>query len=142
MTDKADEPDSLRHFGPDDAATELKYIRRMADRRQNDQVHELVISVNNLKVEMAELKQIMQAHVSAGELVVVEQASRRAVELVFSSLGVDVKSPADLQRFRDDLRFGAMIRTAAQKGFFAALTAIITAVVGAIWYAVSHLGQK
>ncbi|MBK7543300.1 MAG: hypothetical protein IPI57_16415 [Candidatus Competibacteraceae bacterium] len=53
-----------------------------------------------------------------------------------------MNDPKDLQRFRDDLRFGAMIRTASQKGMIAALTAIVTAVVGAVWYTVTHLGDK
>ncbi|MBK8896749.1 MAG: hypothetical protein IPN66_05890 [Candidatus Competibacteraceae bacterium] len=71
----------------------------------------------------------------------INRAATRAVALVFANIGVDVNDPKDLQRV-NDLRFGAMIRTASQKGMIAAAAAIVTGVVGAVWYPVTHLGHK
>lgn len=65
------------------------------------------------------------------------KAARIAVEGVFSAIGVDVNDPKDLQRFRDDLRFGAVARELAQKGFFALITALLSAVGLALWYGAS-----
>ena len=65
------------------------------------------------------------------------KAARIAVENVFSAIGVDVNDPKDLQRFRDDLRFGAVARESAQKGFFALVTALVTSIGLAIWYGAS-----
>ncbi|MBK8897378.1 MAG: hypothetical protein IPN66_09295 [Candidatus Competibacteraceae bacterium] len=85
-------------------------------------------SVGAIKVDIADLKRALADHVGPGEEALINRAATRAVELVFANIRVDVNDPKDLQRFRDDLRFGAMIRTASQKGMIAALTAIVTAV--------------
>lgn len=71
------------------------------------------------------------------------KAARMAVESVFSAIGVDVNDPKDLQRFRDDLRFGSVARESAQKGFLALITALLSAVGLAVWYGVStYFGIK
>ncbi|MBK7542783.1 MAG: hypothetical protein IPI57_13635 [Candidatus Competibacteraceae bacterium] len=123
-------------------ATNCGEMRRTADRSREEQIYLLTGSVGAIKVDIADLKRALADHVGPGEEALINRAATRAVELVFANIGVDVNDPKDLQRFRDDLRFGAMIRTASQKGMIAALTAIVTAVVGAVWYTVTHLGHK
>ncbi|MBK7543214.1 MAG: hypothetical protein IPI57_15975 [Candidatus Competibacteraceae bacterium] len=137
-----DDPDSLRTYDERAARDELREMRRTADRSHEEQIYLLTGSVGAIKVDIADLKRALADHVGPGEEALINRAATRAVELVFANIGVDVNDPKDLQRFRDDLRFGAMIRTASQKGMIAALTAIVTAVVGAVWYTVTHLGHK
>lgn len=137
-----DDPDSLRTYDERAARDELREMRRTADRSREEQIYLLTGSVGAIKVDIADLKRALADHVGPGEEALINRAATRAVELVFANIGVDVNDPKDLQRFRDDLRFGAMIRTASQKGMIAALTAIVTAVVGAVWYTVTHLGHK
>lgn len=137
-----DDPDSLRTYDERAARDELREMRRTADRSREEQIYLLTGSVGAIKVDIADLKRALADHVGPGKEVFINRAATRAVELVFANIGVDVNDPKDLQRFRDDLRFGAMIRTASQKGMIAALTAIVTAVVGAVWYTVTHLGHK
>lgn len=137
-----DDPDSLRTYDERAARDELREMRRTADRSREEQIYLLTGSVGAIKVDIADLKRALADHVGPGEEALINRAATRAVELVFANIGVDVNDLKDLQRFRDDLRFGAMIRTASQKGMIAALTAIVTAVVGAVWYTVTHLGHK
>ncbi|MBK8896850.1 MAG: hypothetical protein IPN66_06420 [Candidatus Competibacteraceae bacterium] len=137
-----DDPDNPPTYDERAARDELREMRRTADRSREEQIYLLTGSVGAIKVDIADLKRALADHVGPGEEALINRAATRAVELVFANIGVDVNDPKDLQRFRDDLRFGAMIRTASQKGMIAALTAIVTAVVGAVWYTVTHLGQK
>lgn len=137
-----DDPDNLHTYDERAARDELREMRRTADRSREEQIYLLTGSVGAIKVDIADLKRALADHVGPGEEAFTNRAATRAVELVFANIGVDVNDPKDLQRFRDDLRFGAMIRTASQKGMIAALTAIVTAVVGAVWYTVTHLGHK
>lgn len=134
--------DRLRTYDERAARDELREMRLTADRSREEQIYLLTGSVGAIKVDIADLKRALADHVGPGEEALINRAATRAVELVFANIGVDVNDPKDLQRFRDDLRFGAMIRTASQKGMIAALTAIVTAVVGAVWYTVTHLGHK
>lgn len=134
--------DRLRTYDERAARDELREMRRTADRSREEQIYLLTGSVGAIKVDIADLKRALADHVGPGEEALINRAATLAVELVFANIGVDVNDPKDLQRFRDDLRFGAMIRTASQKGMIAALTAIVTAVVGAVWYTVTHLGHK
>lgn len=48
-----------------------------------------------------------------------EESSDKAVRKVFAILGVNVDEPAEVESFRDDLRFGRRLRKAADKGFLA-----------------------
>ena len=136
------EPDSIRNYDARAVRDELREMRRAADRAREEQIFRLVESVGSINTDLADMKRAMADHLGTGEEALAQRAADHAVKTVFANIGVDINDPKDLQRFRDDLRFGAMIRAAAQKGMIAALTAIVTAVVGAIWYAVTHLGQK
>ncbi|MBK8896944.1 MAG: hypothetical protein IPN66_06900 [Candidatus Competibacteraceae bacterium] len=110
-----DDPDSLRTYDERAARDELREMRRTADRSREEQIYLLTGSVGAIKVDIADLKRALADHVGPGEEALINRAATRAVELVFANIGVDVNDPKDLQRFRDDLRFGAMIRTASQK---------------------------
>lgn len=141
MTDSRD-PDSWRQLGPAGAEEELRYMRRSADRQNSDRIVQLADAVSDLRAAVTEIKQMFADHVEAGEQLLLTRAAERAVALVFSHLGVDVDSPSDLQRFRDDLRFGAMVRASAQKGLFAVIAGVGAAAVSAVWYGIRNWGEK
>lgn len=136
------DPDSARTYDERTARDELRELRRLADRTREEQIMTLMESVSSINVKLADLTRALTDHVGPGESLLIQRAAQHAVEMVFANIGVDVNDPKDLQRFRDDLRFGATIRAAAQKGVIAAITAIATLAVGAGWYAITHLGEK
>ena len=63
----------------------------------------------------------------------IEEAATKAVERVFFVLGVDVNSPSELSEFRDNLRFSASIRSAANKGTIALLGIISVFILSEFW---------
>jgi peroxiredoxin len=46
-----------------------------------------------------------------------DESAKRAVKLVFAILGVDIDTPAQVQKFQEDLRFNASLRKAAEKSW-------------------------
>ena len=67
------------------------------------------------------------------------QAASSAVAQVFAILGVDVNEPREVEEFRQNLRFGATLRRAADKGLFAFVGACMTLIVAAL---VSGIASK
>lgn len=63
-----------------------------------------------------------------------EKSAELAVKRVFAILGVDVDDPAKLEEFRMNLRFGAGLRRASDKGIFAAIGAVTVMLVTALGY--------
>ena len=63
----------------------------------------------------------------------VKQAADTAVKKVFAILGVDVDVPKEVERFRENLRFGASMRRAADKGMLAIIGAIAVGAMAALW---------
>jgi len=63
----------------------------------------------------------------------VQQAAEDAVRKVFAILGVDVDVPKEVEEFRKDLRFGASMRRAADKGMLAIVGAMAIAGLAALW---------
>lgn len=67
----------------------------------------------------------------------VAQAADDAVRKVFAILGVDIDVPKDVEQFRENLRFGASMRRAADKGvavmFGAIASTLIVAGLAALW---------
>ncbi len=63
----------------------------------------------------------------------VQQAAEDAVRKVFAILGVDVDVPKEVEEFRENLRFGASMRRAADKGMLAIVGAIAVAGLAALW---------
>ena len=63
----------------------------------------------------------------------VKEAADEAVKKVFAILGVDVDVPKEVEQFREDLRFGASMRRAADKGMLAIIGAIAVAGLAALW---------
>lgn len=73
----------------------------------------------------------------------IAQAVTKAIHDVFALLGVDVNDPIDMQRFRDDLRFGGVFRSAATKGFMALIAAICGGIGLSLWMALKdNIGIK
>lgn len=62
-----------------------------------------------------------------------EESAKLAVKEVFAILGVNVDIPKEVEEFRSDLRFGATLRRAADRGLLAVTAAIATAALAALW---------
>ena len=60
-----------------------------------------------------------------------------AVKKVFAILGVDIDVPKEVEEFRENLRFGATMKKAVDKGIFAVAAAIATAVAAAVWVGIT-----
>ncbi len=120
----------------DDIIRRFDVLRRDADRAQISDLHELEERFRELRESINELdkkidsKLFMYEHMLEGLL---DNAARIAAKQVFAHLGVNVDDPADLQRFRDDLRFGGVFRTAATKSFYALLAAIFGGIGLSLW---------
>ena len=63
----------------------------------------------------------------------VKEAADEAVKKVFSILGVDIDVPREVEQFRENLRFGASMRRAADKGMLAIIGAIAVGALAALW---------
>jgi len=55
------------------------------------------------------------------------------VRKVFAILGVDVDVPKEVEEFRENLRFGASMRRAADKGMLTIIGVLATAMLAALW---------
>lgn len=67
-----------------------------------------------------------------------EESARRAVKMVFAILGVNVDEPKEVEEFRENLRFGASMRRAADKGWIAVVGVVAAGLASAAWVGVSH----
>jgi len=57
-----------------------------------------------------------------------EESARAAVKMVFAILGVNVDEPKEVEEFRENLRFGASMRRAADKGWLVLVGMFFTGV--------------
>lgn len=56
-----------------------------------------------------------------------------AVKKVFAILGVNVDEPKEVEEFRENLRFGATMRRAADKGWMAIIGMAAVGIGAALW---------
>lgn len=63
----------------------------------------------------------------------VKEAADEAVKKVFAILGVDIDVPKEVEEFRENLRFGASMRRAADKGMLTVIGVLVTAMLAALW---------
>jgi len=63
----------------------------------------------------------------------VKEAADEAVKKVFAILGVDIEVPREVEQFRENLRFGASMRRAADRGMMAFVGILVTALLAALW---------
>jgi hypothetical protein len=63
----------------------------------------------------------------------IKEAADEAVKKVFAILGVDVDVPKEVEQFRENLRFGASMRRAADKGMLTIIGVLVTAMLAALW---------
>lgn len=61
------------------------------------------------------------------------ESAELAVKKVFAILGVDIDVPKDVEEFRENLRFGATMRKATDRGVLAIAGAVGVAILAAIW---------
>ena len=119
------------------ARREMERVQQEMDRVQQDRLSHLETRIddlaNKVKHEVVEVEKRISARISLSEQLMAEQSAALAVKRTFQHLGVDVDSATDLQRFRDDLRFGGVFRTAATKSFLALLAAICGGIGLSIW---------
>ena len=69
-------------------------------------------------------------------------AADNAVKKSFAIMGVNVDDPHDVEEFRQDLRFGGMMRRAATKGFIAFVSTALGALGLAVWLGLKELFGK
>ena len=62
-----------------------------------------------------------------------EASADRAVKRTFAILGVDIDNPQQVAEFQQDLRFGRLMRCAANKGFIAVVILTATSIGVATW---------
>lgn len=62
-----------------------------------------------------------------------EEAADKAVQKTFAVLGVDINVPKDIEEFRDDLRFGRLMRRAADRSVIVMVSVIAAGFVAALW---------
>ena len=62
-----------------------------------------------------------------------KEAADEAVKKVFAILGVDIEVPKEVEQFRENLRFGASMRRAADKGMLTITGAIAVGALAALW---------
>ena len=67
-----------------------------------------------------------------------EESARQAVKMVFAILGVNVDEPKEVEEFRENLRFGASMRRAADKGWLVLAGMFFTGVGSMIVAGVLH----
>lgn len=126
---------------------ELATLRREMDRVQQDRLCHLEAKLDEIdswvRSELLTLDERLEAKLSRSEATLIDRAAQRAVKQAFSHLGVDVDIPSDLQRFRDDLRFGGVFRAAATKSFFALVAAVFGGIGLSVWMAFKdNIGLK
>lgn len=63
----------------------------------------------------------------------VERSAELAVKKVFAILGVNIDEPKEVEEFRENLRFGATLRRAADRGMLAMTVVFAGAIMAAIW---------
>lgn len=61
------------------------------------------------------------------------ESAELAVKKVFAILGVNVDVPKEVEEFRENLRFGATMRRAADRGTMAIAAAVAVSILAAIW---------
>lgn len=62
-----------------------------------------------------------------------KESAELAVKKVFAILGVDIDVPKEVEEFRENLRFGATMRRASDRGMLAIVGAIAVAAMAALW---------
>ena len=61
------------------------------------------------------------------------ESAELAVKKVFAILGVNIDIPREVEEFRENLRFGATMRKATDRGILAIAAAVGVAILAAIW---------
>ena len=69
-----------------------------------------------------------------------QEAADRAVKKVFAILGVDIDSPAEVEAFREDLRFGRRMRRVADQGAIAFIGVVAAGFAAALWAGITKYG--
>lgn len=71
-----------------------------------------------------------------------QKSAEIAVRKVFAILGVNVDDPEKVEEFRVNLRFGAGLRRASDKGILTAIGAATVAAISALGYGIVVMIQK
>jgi hypothetical protein len=71
-----------------------------------------------------------------------EESARLAVKQVFAILGVNIDEPKEVEEFRENLRFGANMRRATDKGILAVAGMVFTGIAYTVWIGVTTMIAK
>lgn len=72
----------------------------------------------------------------------IQRSAELAVAKVFAILGVDIDNPEKVEEFRVNLRFGAGLRRASDKGIFAAIGVVTTMLLAALGWGLMIMIQR
>ena len=132
-----DEPMNANEFAGN--REELAILRREMDQVQQERLSHVETKLSSLdewvRLELANFYGRIENRLVQYETMLIDRAAQMAVKRAFSHLGVNVDDATELQRFRDDLRFGGVFRNAATKSFFAMIAAIFGGIGLSIWMA-------
>lgn len=124
---------------PSGRTTEINILRRRLDDQQMERLAHLETRLDHLDerihAELSTLDNRIEHKLMQAESRIAERAVGLAVTQAFGHLGVDVEDPKDLERFRDDLRFGGLFRSAASRGFSAVVATVCGGIGVSVWLA-------
>lgn len=116
-----------------DAAEMGEYDDRTTMRREMDRiVQQRLVHLDSriedlddkIRHELESMEVRLKERMDSCEEIMMQKTANAAIKMTFNHLGVDVDSPVDLERFRNDLRFSGMVRESMVKSFFAIVAAI------------------
>jgi hypothetical protein len=129
---------------PPDRTLEVEALRRDSDRsrKEENRIHlerlaHLECRLDEIddwiRRELRTLDDRIEDRMKRSERLLVTDAAHLAVKTAFGHMGVNVEEPAELENFRNDLRFGGVFRSAVSKSFFALVAAIFGGIGLSLW---------
>jgi hypothetical protein len=71
-----------------------------------------------------------------------EEAAGLAVKQMFAILGVNIDEPKEVEEFRENLRFGASMRRASDRGLLGVVGLIFAGMAAATWVGITAIISK
>lgn len=129
---------------PSARTVEIEALRRDADHSRKEEHRLNLERLSHLETRLDEiddwirrelrtLDDRIEERLKRAERMLVTDAAHLAVKTAFGHMGVNVEVPAELENFRNDLRFGGVFRSAVSKSFFALVAAIFGGIGLSLW---------
>jgi hypothetical protein len=120
-----------------DNALYLEVMRRDIDKVHQERLIHLETRLEDLdewiRKELQSLDYRVGERLKQTEKIFIKDAADLAVKTAFHHMGVNVEVPAELENFRNDLRFGGVFRSAISKSFFALVAAVFGGIGLSLW---------